>query len=525
MHYNPERLTIKSGVHLMSTNILPFQNELQGMLPVVIGNAEYNNFKTLLFRISEIIELSGIEKRAIQYIVNEVIQKGLGSTKGKGKTTFELSEQMQMSIQERVRFAIRVTIARKLTKQSYRPFSVRLAESQLLQHFCLIDRIDKIKVPSKSSLERYEKMFPEKIIREMNTILLKAAISPEIETEENRLKLEEPVSLDEYFADSTAMKANIHYPVDWVLLRDATRTIMKAVKLIRAQGLKNRMDDPAEFIKAINKLCIQMTHTKGKKDSKKKRKYIYRLMKKLLRKVALHGLNHQKLLKNRWNETNLTKKEADFIIARIENILTQLPEAIRQGHERIIGERLVKNNEKILSLYDKDIHVIVRGKAGAKIEFGNTLFLAEQVDGLILDWKLYQEKIPADSKILKESIERLEKEYDNYTPRSATTDRGFFSKTNQSFLEKKRIKDYMCPKSVFELKKRLTEKDFCEHQKRRAQTEGRIGIIKNSFSGNPSKGKSFKARNLSTTWSVLSHNLWVLARLPEADVGKKEQTA
>ena len=90
-------------------------------------------------------------------------------------------------------------------------------------------------------------MFPENIIRDLNTILLKAAISPEIETEENSLKLEESISLDEYFADSTAVKANIHYPVDLVLLRDATRTIIKAVKLIRKQGLKNRMDVPVAY--------------------------------------------------------------------------------------------------------------------------------------------------------------------------------------------------------------------------------------------------------------------------------------
>ena len=102
----------------------------------------------------------------------------------------------------------------------------------------------------------------------MNTILMNASISQEIETEANRLKLEEPISLDEYFVDSTAVKANIHYPVDWVLLRDATRTIMKAVKLIRDQGLRNRMDEPGGFINAINKLCIEMTHAKGKKDSK-----------------------------------------------------------------------------------------------------------------------------------------------------------------------------------------------------------------------------------------------------------------
>lgn len=71
-------------------------------------------------------------------------------------------------------------------------------------------------------------------------------------------------------------------------------------------------------------------------------------MKKLLRKVALHGLKHQELLKNRWKETDLTEKEADLIIARIENILTQLPEAIRhilkkKGSKTICVQGLLVN--------------------------------------------------------------------------------------------------------------------------------------------------------------------------------------
>jgi hypothetical protein len=33
----------------------------------------------------------------------------------------------------------------------------------------------------------------------------------------------------------------------------------------------------------------------------------------------------------------------------------------------------VANDEKILSLFEPDIQVIVRGKAGAEVEFGNLL--------------------------------------------------------------------------------------------------------------------------------------------------------
>ena len=40
--------------------------------------------------------------------------------------------------------------------------------------------------------------------------------------------------------------------------------------------------------------------------------------------------------------------------------------------------------------------MIVRGKAGEEVEFGNLLVLGEQIDGLIMDWELFKEQAPAD---------------------------------------------------------------------------------------------------------------------------------
>ena len=66
------------------------------------------------------------------------------------------------------------------------------------------------------------------------------------------------------------------------------------------------------------------------------------------------------------------------IIGRIKGVLEKLPVAIKQAHERIIGGRRISNEQKILSLYDDTVNVIVRGKAGANIEFGNKLWLNEK---------------------------------------------------------------------------------------------------------------------------------------------------
>jgi hypothetical protein len=63
---------------------------------------------------------------------------------------------------------------------------------------------------------------------------------------------------------------------------------------------------------------------------------------------------------------------------------------------------------------------------------------------------------------------------------------------------------------------------FARLQRRRAQTEGRIGILKQGFLGRPMRAKGFERRGLALAWGVLTHNLWMLARLRKV---KKETAA
>ena len=101
------------------------------------------------------------------------------------------------------------------------------------------------------------------------------------------------LEMDHIFADTTCVKADIHFPVDWVLLRDATRTLIQAIILVREQGLKHRIRPPEEFIREMNKLCIEMTHTRKKKDAKKARKKIFRRMKTLMKTIEGHARNYR----------------------------------------------------------------------------------------------------------------------------------------------------------------------------------------------------------------------------------------
>jgi hypothetical protein len=310
-----------------------------------------------------------------------------------------------------------------------------------------------------------------------------------------------------------------------VLLRDATRTLMKATALIRAHGLRQRMRPPQEFLTAMNRLSIQMTHARRKPDSRKQRKRILRLMKQQVKVVRDHARRHRDLLEQCWAQTDWTRAQAQQVWRRIDGVLALLPRALQQAHERIIGERPVANAAKLLSLYEGDVHVLVRGKAGAEVEFGNTLLLGELPCGLIVDWQLYQEQAPADSQLLRASVGRVQASRVARPLQAVVGDRGFDSQPNARWLADEHIRNAICARAPHQLEDQLRDEEFCRLQKRRGQTEGRVSIFKNQFLGRPLRAKGFGHREQSVAWGVLTHNLWALARLPQASAAEQRAAA
>ena len=49
--------------------------------------------------------------------------------------------------------------------------------------------------------------------------------------------------------------------------------------------------------------------------------------------------------------------------------------------------------------------------------------------------------------------------------------------------------------------------------------------MKNRFLGRPLRSKGFKSRELAVSWAVLTHNLWVIARLPRPEEEEQKRQA
>ena len=494
-------------------NSLPMQLKFDSPLPNVVGNADYDHYCRELDLMDDLCHRSGLDDDIAEFVLEMNQRRYDAMRASKGLPPKSFSNKKNKRLRENAIMLFRAALLRKYESESLRPFCRNVAAHPARQWFCKINRFAEAKIFSKSQLNDFENALPADFLQQVQAKLLQAACGEiDLTTGRTPLGLEQPISIGPCYADTTCLQANIHHPVDWVLFRDATRTLMLAVALIRENGLRNRMPcEPAGFISQINKLCIQMAQCRRQKNSRKRRKQVLREMKRLLKKVEGHALRHVELLKKHRDKSNLTEMQAHLILDRTRRILEQLDTVVWQAHERIIGERRVPNHKKTLSLYEKDIQVIVRGKANAETEFGNTLLLVEQVDGLIVDSQLLQDKSPGDAALLLESMERLDLMLPEKVD-SFATDRGFDSPAVRELLESKNIFNAVCPKSPAALIERLNEPEFRRHQKRRAQTEARIAIL-NHFMSNPMLQKGFEHREIHMRLSVLAHNIKKLARL------------
>ena len=131
------------------------------------------------------------------------------------------------------------------------------------------------------------------------------------------------------------------------------------------------------------------------------------------------------------------------------------------------------------------------------------------------DFEMFAESAPADSQLLFRSLARV-MEVTGRRVGAVSTDRGFSSASNSRDLKEAETFDATCPRKPGELGQKMKGEKFAGLQRRRAQTEARIGILKAGFLGRPMRAKGFEHREEALVWGVLTHNLWKLAKLRKA---------
>jgi hypothetical protein len=456
--------------------------------------------------INEILEKSGMELDFIgKYLARHLEAKRILHN----DFTLKLTSAENKRYSEYAGQGLRCNILLNLTNYSCRELSKIIAGSEFYQTFLFAGDISRLDVPGKTKINDFSKMISGDELKKMlSESMRKVKKSPEIC---------ETVSTDVIWADCTCLLSNIHFPVDWILLRDAVRSTVKTIETLRKHGIIHRIKPPRLFLTEINKLCIEMSNTRRRPNSRKMRKKVLRKMKQLVKLVKGHAENYRnKLLNDSCKNTDLSGKQISQFLGRLNKITELIPKAEKQAHERIISGKKIKSDGKILSFYDDSVCVVPRGKAGSEIEFGNELLIAEQRDGFIMGWKLYKKKTN-DTKKVSDILNIFSGE--EYGVKALVTDRGFSSKTNSKKLEKKEIMDCILPKNTAAMKEAMKNTEYRRLQKRRSQTETRIAIIK-QFIGDRLKSREFEYKEMKVGWAVITHNLVLLAKIMRENRGK-----
>ena len=174
---------------MSNATIIPFELPLPQVLPTIEGNVDYRQFRDQLLRIDELLRHSGLE--------TQLLEADLRGWLGRRK---RVSAKAQQNRQLHSRRALRCNIARLLLKEDYRGFAARAADSPLLQFFVGIGEVDRVRVPSKSTLQRYDLWWKEAEVRPLvHQLLCLGAEAP------RQLQLTQPLDLESAFLDTTCL--------------------------------------------------------------------------------------------------------------------------------------------------------------------------------------------------------------------------------------------------------------------------------------------------------------------------------
>ena len=195
-----------------SDNLVFIQNWLRPALTPVLHNRDHRRRVDHLEKLDQALKACALETKAIEFALKNL---------PKGASAKQRNRCAEFAV-----YALRVELLRQmLGAPGFEAFSVTLASSDLLTDFCGCRSIAGIRWTSKSSLHRASTFFTDEQLREFNTALVECIGSA---ASSAKLGRSNPEDLSVCLIDSTCLQANIHFPVDWVLLRDVSVTLLKA---------------------------------------------------------------------------------------------------------------------------------------------------------------------------------------------------------------------------------------------------------------------------------------------------------
>jgi IS5 family transposase len=204
-------------------------------------------------------------------------------------------------------------------------------------------------------------------------------------------------------------------------------------------------------------------------------------------------------------------------LARAVNDLDDLVKATRiivaQTRQRLAGQTPDGATRRV-SLHDPDARPIAKGRLGKPVEFGHKAQLADNDDGVVLDYTVERGN-PADAPQLAPAVERIARRTGR-TPRSVTADRGYGEHKVDQALHDLGVRTVVIPRKGRPGNARQAEEHrraFRRTVKWRTGIEGRISTLKRGYGWDRTRIDGTEGARIWTGHGVLAHNLLKISAL------------
>jgi IS5 family transposase len=197
----------------------------------------------------------------------------------------------------------------------------------------------------------------------------------------------------------------------------------------------------------------------------------------------------------------------------LEELLTATRQIAAQTRQRIAGQTPDGATRRV-SLHDPDARPIAKGRLGKPVEFGHKAQVADNEDGIVLDYTVEQGN-PADAPQLEPAVARI-KQRTGRPPRTVTADRGYGEKRVDDALHELGVNNVVIPRKGKPGVARQAQEHrraFRKHIKWRTGIEGRISTLKRGYGWDRARIDTTEGARIWTGHGVLAHNLVKISAL------------
>lgn len=379
--------------------------------------------------------------------------------------------------------AVRCAVLKQMRQLSYERLAFHLADSLSFHSFC---RLGWGETPSASALHENVSRIRENTWQEINRVLVRWAASEKLEAG-RQVRI-----------DSTAVKADVHYPLDSALLEDCVQALTRRMEVwgtlveVKFQDHRRR----------TRRRVLAILNTRGME----KKVPLYR---DLVRVTRMTCADARRVMEQMAGSADLGMMvEA----AELKRLLDLTERVINQTTRRVFQGETVPAEEKLVSIFEEHTDIIRKGQR--ETTFGHKVFLTVGRSSLVVDCVTMRGN-PADSSQVEELLDRQREIYGRY-PVQASLDGGFASKENLRMAKQdKQIKDVAfarkCGLKIADMVK--SSWVYQKLRRFRAGIEGCISHLKRIFGLNRCNWSGWEHFQRYIQLSVFSYNLLVLARL------------